>query len=483
MANINAETGIVVEAGSTSDDAITLTDDISTNGAIDGNGGADTLTLTNASDDFATLDGVALSYDEATDTWTVGTASLTEGFTSVTTSDGVTIEAGVASSGLIVPADAADASGAGVDIFTLTTYDWDGAAASTASFTGTTLVSVDGVAVVGNNFTNADGSFVLNGNDLEFTANTSAIAAQGNVGDTASFSYEVVVENADGDQQTFTVTYAEEIDYTAGNDTFTGTDDADTEDGLAGDDMISGGEGVDNLTGGAGDDTLLGENGDDVLDGGAGVNVLRGGNGDDQLTAGDDDGNILGGGAGGDQITGGAGADMIFGGNGDDSTLDGLGGNDNISGGAGDDNLDGGDDNDTLRGGDGDDNLIGGNGDDELRGGAGTDDVDGGAGADMIFTSLGGDDLNGGAGDDTFVLKAGTGNTTIEDFNETGNDKLNVEELGYSDLADVLAVAYETSAAGVSSVVIAIDADTTVTLEATGGITLADLNAADFDFA
>lgn len=93
----------------------------------------------------------------------------------------------------------------------------------------------------------------------------------------------------------------------------------------------------------------------------------------------------------------------------------------------------------------------------------------------MIYTSLGGDNLTGGAGDDTFILKAGTGATTITDFG-TGANKMNVEELGYNDLNDVLAVAYETNA----GVVIAIDADTTVTLT---GETLTGLSAADFDFA
>ncbi|MEC8014695.1 MAG: hypothetical protein VX203_01460, partial [Pseudomonadota bacterium] len=62
MANINAESGLVIEAGTTSADQITLTDAISVNGNIDGNGGADTLILNAGADDFATLQGVALSY-------------------------------------------------------------------------------------------------------------------------------------------------------------------------------------------------------------------------------------------------------------------------------------------------------------------------------------------------------------------------------------------------------------------------------------
>ncbi|APG49352.1 calcium-binding protein [Phaeobacter porticola] len=492
MANINVPTGETFVAGSTGDDAVSLTDAVTFAAAstLDGNGGADTLTLEdNALAALMAGANAEVSYDADTDTWTLDddttagfAASLTEGFTSVTFSDGATIEAGVASTGVINPA-AGDADGTPLALATTTSYDWDGEATTTTDFTATSIVSVDGqdVATVGNNFTNTDGAFSVSGTGLAFTANTAAIAAQGNVGEDATFSYVVVLSDGTN-TQTVTVTFEETIPFTTGDDSWTATEgsadvdetnDFGSED--AGNDTFNGDDQDNTLIAGAGNDTLIGGNGNDDLNGGDDVNVLRGGNGNDTLTAGDDDGNILGGGAGADEITGGAGADMIFGGNGDDGTLDGLGGNDIINGGDGDDNLDGGADNDTLKGGDGDDDLRGGTGDDELRGGAGEDSITGGDGADMIYTSLGGDELTGGNDDDTFVLKAGTGATTITDFG-TDADKLNVEELGYNDLDDVLAVAYETS----EGVTIAIDADTTVTLT---GVALGDLAAADFDFA
>ncbi|UWS02271.1 calcium-binding protein [Phaeobacter inhibens] len=487
MANINAATGTVVVAGTTGDDAVTLLVDAIGANSIDGNGGADTLVLNNAADTFVAQAGGTLAYDDATDTWTVSGASLTEGFTTVTLADGVTIEAGVASEGIIQPT--AVNSGAAATLTTINSYDWDGAASSVNAFTAASIVSVDGqdVATVGSNFVNADGAFSVNSaaQTVTFTANTAAIAAQGNVGDDASFSYEVVVANAAGTEtRTVTVTYEATIPFTTGDDTWnasgTGatasvdeTSDFGGED--AGNDTFNGNDEANTITAGDGNDTVIGGNGNDILAGGDGVNVIRGGNGNDTITNGNDDGSTLGGGAGADNITGGTGDDLIFGGNGDDTNLDGGAGNDAINGGAGEDTLIGGADNDTLKGGDGDDDLTGDAGNDELRGGAGEDTVDGGAGADMIYTSLGGDNLTGGADDDTFVLKAGTGATTITDFG-TGADKLNVEELGYNDLADVLAVAYQTNA----GVVIAIDADTTVTLT---GQTLGALDAADFDFA
>ncbi|AUQ64818.1 calcium-binding protein [Phaeobacter inhibens] len=483
MANINANATTTVVAGTTGDDAITLAAALGANN-IDGNGGADTLTLNNAGDTLDALATVALAYASGTDTWTVGGASLTEGFTTVTTVDGAVLEAGVASEGTTnLPTAIAGGTGT-ANISSAFDYSWTGAAVTTTALTigiaatEYSLVSVDGTAVGAANFSNADGQFNVTGSNVAFTPNTAAIAAQGNVGDTASFTYDVVVEhNTTGEQSTVSVTYSQEIDYTTGNDTFTGTDAVDTEDGLAGDDMISGGEGNDALTGNAGNDTLLGENGNDNLNGGTGNNVIRGGNGDDTIVvtgAAATDSNTLGGGAGADNITGGAGSDTLFGGNGDDSNLDGGLGNDVVNGGAGDDALVGNDGNDTLRGGDGDDNLQGGNGVDELRGGAGNDTYDGGAGADMMYVSLGDDIMDGGAGDDTFILRDDSGNTLINNF-ATG-DKLNVEDLGYNDLADVLAVAYQTNA----GVVIGIDADTTVTLDS---LTLADLDASDFDFA
>ncbi|WP_271881912.1 calcium-binding protein [Phaeobacter italicus] len=486
MANINIANNVDFVAGTTSDDTVTLTDALTDSlvaTTATGNGGSDAIVLNG--NDLLSLNG--LTYNSDTDTWTLGGDTLTNGFVSLTSSEGVSLTSAAEAAGSIgAVTNTLNSSFVGTEDLSndAIDYDWStsGAVSTlTATTNGnmTQIISVGGqeIATVGNNFLADTGAFSVNGTNLAFTANTAAVTAQGNVGDTASFEFEVVLANADGSEtRTVTVTYEVEIPFTAGNDIAIGDDEANTIDASSvagGNDSISGGEGDDTLTGGAGNDTLMGQNGDDDLIGGNGDNFLRGGNGDDDLTGGDD-ADDLGGGAGEDTIAGGAGNDTLFGGGANDD-LSGNDGNDAINGGAGDDVLTGGAGDDTLKGGDGDDHLIGTSGSNELRGGAGKDNVDGGADDDIIYTSLGGDDLNGGAGDDTFVLKAGTGATTIEDFG-TDNDKLNVEELGYNNLDDVLAIAYQTNA----GVVIAIDADTTVTLT---GATLGALDAADFDFA
>jgi hypothetical protein len=79
-------------------------------------------------------------------------------------------------------------------------------------------------------------------------------------------------------------------------------------------------------------------------------------------------------------------------------------------------NLTGTADADTITGGAGDDIITGGAGDDIITGGAGDDTIIGGAGADV---------LTGGAGADTFVFASGSGSTTvvdqIVDFAATGD--------------------------------------------------------------
>ncbi|NKX41327.1 calcium-binding protein [Rhodobacteraceae bacterium R_SAG2] len=538
MANINiTEATDFLASGTTGDDTITLGRALDVTAAggtdsFDGNGGTDTLTLEeNTLASYLGADG-AVTFDAATNNgeWSLDTddtdaalvaVTANNGINSITFADGVTLIGGTAASGVI---DQAGVTGDTFDLDDVVSYNWTGTALSgqsvTDGATNTTIVSVDGIDVsAGGNFVNADGSFSVNqtSDSVEFTPSTTALAAAGgNVGDVVSFTYDIVVD-IDGTQSTHTVTFDTTLDFSAGNDTWNAADDANGDaDGSAdgGNDTYNGDERANDVVAGAGDDTIFGANGNDTLAGGNGDDMIRGGNGNDEIVAASaatDAGNDLGGGAGSDVILGGAGADTIFGGNGDDNvagTAGGLGttnhglnggaGNDMINGGAGDDLLFGGvgdatgtadggtaSGNDTLRGGDGDDTLFGGDGNDELRGGAGKDVVNGGAGADMIYTSLGGDDLTGGADDDVFVLKAGTGNTTITDFGDSGdNDKLNVSELGFTGLADVMAVAYEIdtdpTAPGGESVVIAIDADTTVTLT---GVTLGSLTAADFDFA
>lgn len=526
MANINIAAGQTFVGGTTGDDTVTLTDALGFTATLDGNGGSDALVLNSAN--IVTEGLVALltgsdkevSYDATAGTWTidddtndVAAATLTDGFSSVTFADGITLEAGVASSGTIPTAPAtADgvAAGTGAVLTNLTDYNWTGSAASTTAFVADRIVSVDGISVAdaGSAFTNASGAFVVDSANetVTFTPNAAAVSAQGNVGETASFSFDVVVGNAGGDTRTVTVKWEAPITYSNGDDVFVGAAGSahTAQDGLAGNDALTGaelndgltgGEGNDTLTGNAGNDTLIGGAGDDELNGGDGIdilneasdtgptagnNILRGDAGNDTITGGDGN-DILRGGGDSDSIAGGNGNDTIFAGNGDDSIGGGVqGGNgeDMINGGAGNDLLAGDAGNDELRGGDGNDTLNGGADNDILRGGEGADSLSGGAGKDFLYTSKGdGDILNGGSGSDTFVLKAGTGTTTIQDF-MVGDDKMDVSALGYSNVSDFLANAYEVGGAG-AGVVLEIDAETTVTLSS---VTLASLGELDFIF-
>ena len=510
---------------------------------FDGNGGTDSLVLTDGSDSLsailnllATNNNADFSYDAVSGTWTyedgdngTGTVTAENGFASITTSDGTVLAAGSAVSGISDVSVNGNGSAASVDSARI--YTWDGADFSVNTLlsavdpnetpmdnsdNGVTIISVDGqvVANVGPIFQNGEGQFSVSGNDVTFTAETAAITAQGNAGDTATFTYDVVVEDAAGNQYTVAVSYNVEIPFTIEDDTWVGTDgndyvDASSPDG--GNDNLNGGAGNDHIDAGSGNDTLIGGegndllhayDGDDYIEGNSGEDNIEGGNGNDTVIGGADNDEIDGndgddelrGGAGNDDIEGNDGNDMIGGAGGDDDlygnngddTLFGAGGSDYVSGGNGADKVNGGggndelygnDGNDTLKGGDGDDELYGGANNDELRGGAGEDDVYGGDGDDLIFSSLGGDYLEGGNGDDTFVLKAGTGHTTIGDFGANGDsDKLDVSELGLTNLAAVTAISFETT----DGVTMVIDADTSVALE---GVSLSDLSIADFDFA
>ena len=67
----------------------------------------------------------------------------------------------------------------------------------------------------------------------------------------------------------------------AGNDTFTGSNYADTLYGFAGNDVMNGNSGNDNLYGGAGADTISGGAGQDLIYGGVGNDILTGGSSSD----------------------------------------------------------------------------------------------------------------------------------------------------------------------------------------------------------
>lgn len=482
MADINVGTGVNFEIGTTGDDNVTITDAISTD-IIDGNGGTDTLTLNG--DAISAL--TALVYDDVNEEWDLAsTGQISGGVVSITTSEGITLTGGTAASGIVNASTAT--GGAGIDALTgVNAYDWTGTGLTVASLdsagggSNTTLVSVDGLdASADGTVSNADGQFTISGTNVSFTPDTAAVTAQGNVGDTATFSYTVVVADADGNQSSYTLTFTQAIGYTPGNDTFVGEDgndydgvDKSAQAGLAGDDSMTGANGDDSLTGNDGNDTVIGNAGEDTLNGNAGDDLLSGGADNDTLDGGADN-DVLRGGGGEDNITAGAGDDTVFGGN-DNDTILGSSGNNTLNGGNGNDTITAGSGDDVVKGGDGNDSITGGSaGTDELRGGAGDDIVTAGAGGSTIYTSLGNDVLNGAAGDDTFILKTNAGNNTIANF--AGADKLDVSELGLNDLAEVMAVSYQTDA----GVVIVADADTSFLIS---GEILSNLDNSDFDFA
>ncbi|MEH6522965.1 calcium-binding protein [Sulfitobacter sp.] len=183
-------------------------------------------------------------------------------------------------------------------------------------------------------------------------------------------------------------------------------------------DDLFGGAGNDNIHGGSGHDTLDGGTGNDNLNGGSGSDLLNGGVGNDILAAGSES-DVAHGGAGDDQLIGGAGDDALSGDDGVDNLAGGTGA-DTLDGGAGNDVLNGGIGNDVLIGGTGDDVLNGSTGDDTLTDVAGDNTMNGGSGHDNMTGGSGVDSIIGGSGDDVLsgegardVLKGGTGNDTL----------------------------------------------------------------------
>ncbi len=135
----------------------------------------------------------------------------------------------------------------------------------------------------------------------------------------------------------------------------------------------------------------------------------------------------------------GAGDDRVhtYGGN---DTVDAGAGNDYVEAGTGDDTVSGGAGNDTLHGQDGNDVLDGGAGDDRAQGGTGDDSVNGGDGADSLYGEEGNDVLDGGAGNDylagsygadTYVVRTGSGQDRMEDWDNVAGrlDTLKLEDV------------------------------------------------------
>ncbi|MEM6256217.1 MAG: Ig-like domain-containing protein [Cyanobacteria bacterium P01_D01_bin.156] len=153
-----------------------------------------------------------------------------------------------------------------------------------------------------------------------------------------------------------------------------------------------------------------------------GPNTPIGGDSNDVITGSDAD-ETLAGGLGDDIILGGLGDDILRGdANSSSPQGNSPGGNDFIDGGEGNDRIGGKAGNDILLGGTGNDKIWGDDGDDVLFGGLGND-------------QLTGDDFSGGQGSDLFVLTAGHGTDTIQDF-ELGIDFIGLTgELTFDDLS------------------------------------------------
>ncbi|WP_237213562.1 Hint domain-containing protein [Falsiroseomonas oryziterrae] len=162
----------------------------------------------------------------------------------------------------------------------------------------------------------------------------------------------------------------------AGNDSLTGNDNANTIDGLGGNDTILGLGGADSLVGNTGNDSLIGGAGNDTLLGDDGNDLLSGGADNDLLVGGD----------GADTFISGGGADSMLGGGGlDSATLDGA---------------------DTFEGGAGEDTIVATGNQNLIYGNAAQ-----GAGAEADFISVNGDanTVDGNNGADTVNI-FGTGN-------------------------------------------------------------------------
>ena len=244
------------------------------------------------------------------------------------------------------------------------------------------------------------------------------------------------------------------IDGDNGNDLEIGTPEADRIRGFGGIDLLRGGGGNDTIEGGAGPDSLYGDQGNDRITGGAGDDVLRGGRGNDTLDGGEDEDTIRAD-LGDDWILGSPGADYIKGGEGFD-TVD-YGGSPqgvnvyytygtsviSTSGHAEGDILV---DIEAVSGSAFADTITvwdlpsarlrayGRDGDDQLSGSTGSI-LDGGAGDDILNSAYGGVTLIGGPGADTFTFGFGPGAepATIEDFNASDGDRIDLRSFGPTD--------------------------------------------------
>ena len=243
------------------------------------------------------------------------------------------------------------------------------------------------------------------------------------------------------------------IDGDNSNDLEIGTPEADRIRGFGGIDLLRGGGGNDTIEGGDGPDSLYGDLGNDRITGGAGDDVLRGGRGNDTLDGGEDEDTIRAD-LGDDRILGSPGADYINGGEGFDTvdyggspqgvwvfsgTSTSTGGHaegdflvniEAVSGSAFADTIAVWGFGSSFRG----LRAYGRDGDDELFGSPGSI-LDGGAGDDILNSVSGGATFIGGPGADTFVFDFAprVNPDTIEDFNASDGDRIDLRYFGYTD--------------------------------------------------
>jgi thrombospondin type 3 repeat protein/hemolysin type calcium-binding protein len=160
-----------------------------------------------------------------------------------------------------------------------------GTVTMTGDADGDTLTFTNGATLLHNRFTAGDAGF---NSDADFDTATA--------GDQTASGVAVTVNAGDGDDTidasaaTLATTFT--LNGEGGNDTLTGSPQADVLNGGDGNDTLQGRAGIDTLDGGAGDDQLSGGPGDDVAFGGAGSDAFtwNPGDGSDTIEGGDDDG-------------------------------------------------------------------------------------------------------------------------------------------------------------------------------------------------
>ncbi|KQN00021.1 hypothetical protein ASE78_17795 [Sphingomonas sp. Leaf25] len=349
-----------------------------------------------------------------------------------------------------------------------------GAGSDTASFVGTTAVTLD-LRVTTAQATGAGNDTLVNIENVRTGSGNDTItgSASDNVfyegGGNDSYNGSGGVDTIDYSRVSGSVTVnlnlttAQNTVGTGGTDTIT---DIENVVGAAfGVNTLTGGNtSANRLTGGASNDYLIGGGLNDVLIGGAGSDVLFGDYVNTFSTGatnadGDD---VLEGGASNDSLVGGMGNDILRGGDGDDTLIGGIanGSSAGVStiytNDGGDDVYDGGEGSDTayayytdraagisfnlanvagnsailvdgvargsftsierviFRGGTGNDNVVGTAGVDTLLGNQGDDVLDGWYGNDVLLGGLGNDTLNGGEGLDTASFVNATAGVTVD---------------------------------------------------------------------